>query len=95
MNAGQATSTRPHLPDEMGIHNDCGDVWIAREHYPTRADARRWYMDFAGCHFLDARVLSRWMRWTPDDPGAAEYDGEYWTECGSDEPGAFRVWRCE
>jgi hypothetical protein len=74
----------------MGIHSDDdGTIWLAREHYPTRQDARRWFMDFTDCAFLEARVTVDWMRFQPRDWE------EFWVGCKPDDPGAFKCWRLE
>lgn len=79
-----------HLPDEMGIHDDMdGTIWLARQHYPLRQDARRWFMDFTGCTFLEARVTVDWMRFQPLDWE------ELWVRCKPEDPGAFKCWRLE
>lgn len=87
--ARSAATVEPRLPDDMGIHSDDGTIWLAAAHYPKRHDARRWYMDFAGAHFLDVSVTVAWMRYEP-------LDGEdYWVGCQADAPGAFKVWQLE
>ena len=85
-----------HSMDEMGAYSDIdGCSWYPKSKYPTRGKMRAWFADFCGEHFLDVKVTSRWMVWAPELDPYGEYDGEYWTECSKDTPGAFPVWRCE
>jgi hypothetical protein len=92
-----ATTEAPHLMDRMGAWSDNGTAWFAREHYPTRADVRRFYIsEFdPAIPYIELRVLARYARHAPDDPAAPEFDGEFWVQCQKDEPGAFPVWRVE
>lgn len=83
-----------HEMDEMGAHGDDGEVWLPRSRY-TREQARTWMTEYTGERWIDHRVLARHMRHCPEHPAAGEFDGEYWTECEKDAPGAFPVWRCE
>lgn len=88
-----ATAT-VHEMDEMGAQDEMGVVWLPRSRY-TRTQARTWFANWTGMPWIEARIVSRFMVHAPDDPGAGEYDGEYWVECSRDHPGAFPVWRCE
>jgi hypothetical protein len=92
-----ATTEAPHLMDRMGAWSDNGTAWFAREHYPTRADVRRFYIsEFdPAIPYIELSVLARYARHAPDDPAAPEFDGEFWVQCQKDEPGAFPVWRVE
>lgn len=88
--------TAPHEPDEMGAWDDGGQVaWLPRSRYPLRPRAMRFYGGLMGVRWIDVRCVARHMRHAPELPEAAEFGGEYWTECAPDEPGAFPVWRCE
>jgi hypothetical protein len=78
----------------MGAWDEDGTVWLPRSRY-TRSQARTFYSNLCGFPWIEARVRARWMHYTPTAPGADEYDGEFWTECDRDTPGAFPVWRCE
>ena len=88
------TEVAPHEMDEMGAHSDDGVTWLPRSRY-TRSQARTWCASEWSEPWIAVRILSRYMVYAPDHQDAAEYDGDYWLECSSDTPGAFRVWRCE
>lgn len=79
---------------EEGAHDGEGTVWLPRSRY-TRAQARTAIANLNGCAWTEVQVLARWMVYAPTHPYAAEYDGEFWTECKSGTPGSFQVWRCE
>lgn len=84
-----------HEMDENGAWNDDSTCWLPRSIYSTREAARKWYSEFTGVPRIEISVLSRWVRHAPEHLRASEFDGEYWAECKADDPGAFRVWRCE
>lgn len=95
---GEAQIPALHEPDRMGVWRENGEtIWLPRSLYPTRASARTFCLSEADwpCAWIEVRVLARWMRHAPERDEWNEYGGEYWIECGRDEPGAFRVWRCE
>ena len=86
----------PDMPDAMGAWSgDDGTAWLPRHYYPTREAARTFYSEFTGTPWIEVSVPSRFARHAPEHERAAEFDGDYWVECDKDEPGAFRVWRCE
>lgn len=86
-------------PDHMGVWSDDGDpVWLPREHYPTRTEARYFAMRELDAMFMEVKVLSRWMRYDPHIAGTREeplWWDDLWVECDRSEPNAFPVWRVE
>ena len=84
-----------HEMDRIGAwSSEDGTAWLPRSHY-TRSQARSFYAEWCGAPWIEVAVLARYARHAPDDLGAAEFDGEFWVECGREAPGAFPVWRCE
>jgi hypothetical protein len=78
--------------------DDDETIWLPRERYPTRNDARKFYDNQCGpfgSDYICIRVLSRHVRQGTDPDLLAEYDGQYVVECDKTEDGAIPVWRCE
>lgn len=103
------TMIEPKLLAKAGrahqLEQDVREAAEAEEHLTARARSDADYegaaihshcRNFASdAEFTLLRVQARYMRFAPELPGAQEYDGEYWTECSPDEPGAFPVWRVQ
>jgi len=96
-----------HIPDEMGAWEEDGArAWLPKLHYPTRHDARKFWMEQTDLSFTEIRVVSRYMKYTPRQfPNTKLVDGEWvedgtydedhWTLCDASDEGAFPVWECE
>ena len=75
---------------DMGIwFNDGELIWLPKEFYPTRNDAKRFAVGEAGYDWIDVRVRTRWAKET--EPVGIQFD-KWYGPAEKDEPGAFEVW---
>lgn len=73
---------------EMGIYADDGTVWLPKEFHPERNGAKMWAVDNLDLVYLDIRVRTRWMVFSPEWAG----DDQPYHVCGKDHIGAFECW---
>jgi len=70
----------------MGIWSDDGIVWLPKQNFPTRNDAKRFAVNEMGHAWVEVRVRTCWMK---PDPESSE--GLY-ARSGQGEAGAFECW---
>lgn len=75
-------------PLDMGIWSEDGTVWLPKQLFPTRNDAKRFAVAEMDHCWIDVRVRTKWMKHAPTSP-LDDY-GYHFAEPG--EPGAFECW---
>lgn len=79
----------------MGIWSGDGVVWLPKEHFPTRNDAKRFAVaEDIYDSWIDVRCRTEWMKPDADheDSPFDEFES-YYTGALPGEEGAFECWR--
>ena len=77
----------------MGIWAEDGTtVWLPRDLYPSRNQAKLFAVEHCEAVYIDVRVRARHMAISP---GVDWMVDDWWVECERDTPGAMPVWRVE
>ena len=81
---------RPSVLDvlDMGIWSDDGTVWLPKELYPKRTEAKMFAVEHLSHSYIDVRVRSRWMRCEPNP----EIEDMPYEVSSPDAEGAFECW---
>lgn len=79
-------------PLDMGIWSDDGIVWLPKELFPTRNDAKRFAVAEMDHEWIEVRVRTKWMKRVRlsllDEYG-------YYLLASPGEEGAFECWEIE
>lgn len=83
-------ATEVQLPENlnMGIWSDDGTVWLPKQLFPLRSGAKMFAVDYLGHAYIETRVRTRWMVFSPEYPG----DEQPYHVCAKDHIGAFECW---
>jgi hypothetical protein len=74
---------------KMGIWSEDGDrVWLPKELFPTRSDAKRFAVMYCEATWIDVRVRTRWMAYAPH----SAFDDYPYHLTDKDDEGAFACW---
>lgn len=88
------TSSTPSVPAfdpadvDMGIWADDGRIWLPKQLYTTRNDAKQFAVEEAGATWIDVRVRSRWMKYAP----TSAFDDTPYFVTEDRDPEGFECW---